>query len=286
MRVDRNPCPSDSRTRGLSCPAARAARERRSALSTFDLLRECGDCCTRPASRSRASEMPLHRSRWPVLPQQRLCRGCSTQATPVASRRRLPAASCIWRRTARQRRTRRRVRTSPASRGRHSPRARHACEREPVPGRIAALRRSHHYRSVVSRLQQREPDDQRQRDGDLHLHPGDARRGGQPGAVPDRDDHRTRRPDRRRGHGRHHEHHGQMASCRCRRHRPRRISARTAAGGTSQARRSRTRATACDATRLAERSRAKSRSKETRSAIFTNVPRDTTSAWPACGNVT
>ena len=60
------------------------------------------------------------------------------------------------------------------------------------------------------------PTDQRRRVGDLHVHRGDDRGGGQPGAVPDRDDRVDRDHDRRPGHGRHHEHHRQRSSCRCR----------------------------------------------------------------------
>ena len=51
-------------------------------------------------------------------------------------------------------------------------------EREPVPGRLAALQRRHDHRVVLPRLQQRDPDDQRRRVGDLHLHGGDDRGGG------------------------------------------------------------------------------------------------------------
>ena len=109
----------------------------------------------------------------------------------------------------RHRRSRRRARTSPASRGRRSPGLVHARERKPVRGRLAALQRRHDDGVFLPRLQQRDPHDERGRIGDLHLHRGNTRRGGQPGPVPDRSDRDDRDHDRRRGHRRHHQHHGQ-----------------------------------------------------------------------------
>jgi len=70
---------------------------------------------------------------------------------------------------------------------------------------LPSFRHRHDGQHVLPRLQQRDADDERGRDRYLRVRRHHDRRRRRTSAVPDRNDHRRRRPDRCRGHRRYHQ---------------------------------------------------------------------------------